>query len=272
MSKIRNMKKILTAFCVLSAFYSAEAQQMEGKVVYERTTQLQLRVQGMGDEAERMIPRSRTDKLEVLFGNNQSLRRAVEDDTPEPSSFEGNGMVIRTFGGGADDVIYNNFAQGVQIDQREFGGKTYVIADSIKKLDWKLTGETKSILGYNCQKAVAFRYGKRSMVEMNNGKMERREVNDTSAIVVWFTPSVPVPVAPEFQGQLPGLILEADINKGNIVYKAVEVAPKVNLALIREPKSGKRVTQEEFAKEREKVLQDMQRNGGGAGRTIRIAN
>lgn len=266
------MKKIVTAFCALSFFCVAEAQQMEGKVVYERTTQLQLRLQGMGDEAERMIPRTRTDKMEVLFGNNQSLRRSVEDETPEPTSFEGNGMMIRTFGGGADDVIYNNYAQGLQIDQREFGGKTYVITDSVKKLDWKLTGETKTILGYTCQKAVAFRYGKRSMMEMNNGKMERKESADTSAITVWFTPSVPVPVAPEFQGQLPGLILEADINKGNIVYKAVEVVPKVNLALIKEPKSGKKVTQEEFVKEREKVLQEMQRNGGGPGRTIRIAN
>jgi GLPGLI family protein len=265
------MKNIIAACFALMIFNCLQAQQKEGRVVYERTMQMQLRIEGMG-EGERMLPRSRTDKMEVLFGNNQSVRRAVEEETPEPTSFEGNGIQIRTFGGGADDIVYNNFSEGRQVDQREFGGKTYVISDSVKKLDWKLTGETKTILGYPCQKAVANRTGTRMMMEMNNGKMERKEVGDTSAIVVWFTPSVPVSVAPEFQGQLPGLILEIDINKGTVVYKALEVQPKVNIALIKEPRSGKKVTAAEFTKEREKLMQEMQKNAGGSGRTIRMVN
>jgi GLPGLI family protein len=79
---------------------------------------------------------------------------------------------------------------------------------------------------------------------------------------VWFTPAIPVPAGPDFQGQLPGLILEIDIN-GMPNYKAIEVSPTVNLASIKEPKGGKKVTEEEFEKERDKVIQEMQRNRPG---------
>ena len=34
--------------------------------------------------------------------------------------------------------------------------------------------------------------GKRMMMNMDNGKMERKEVQDTAAIIAWFTSSIPV--------------------------------------------------------------------------------
>ena len=265
------MKKIITACCLLLVFSNIYSQQKEGKVLYERTAQMTIRISGVGDE-ERSMPRTRTDKMELVFGNNQSIRKAVVEETPEPTSFEGNGIQIRTFGGGADDIVYNNYADSRQVDQREFGGKTYIISDSIAKMDWKLTGETKTILGYPCQKATSQRIGKRTMMSMDNGAMKREEVADTSNIITWFTPSIPVSAGPEYQGQLPGLILEIDINNGRTVYKALEVQQKANLAMIKEPKSGKKVTAAEFAKERDKLMQDMQRNNGGPGRSVRFSN
>ncbi len=105
---------------------------------------------------------------------------------------------------------------------------------------------------------------------MVNGEVKREEVPDTSNITAWFTLAIPVAVSPEFQGQLPGLILAIDINNGRTVYKAIEVSPKVDLAILKEPKDGKKITPKEFADERTKLMKDMQRNG--PGRTIRISN
>ena len=250
---------------------SASGQQKQGKVVYERTVQMQMRMMGMGDDMEHIMPRQRKDKLEVLFANDKSLRRTVEDETPDENT-EGGGMQIRMSVAGANDISFINFATGLVTEQREFAGKEYIIADSIHKLSWKLTGETTTILNYPCQKAVSQRIGKRTMMSMDNGQMKRQEVADTSNITAWFTLSIPVPAGPEYQGQLPGLILGIDINNGRTVYKAIEVSEKTDLAVIKEPTKGKKLSAEAFAKERDKMMEEMQRNNGGRGQTIRISN
>ena len=144
----------------------------------------------------------------------------------------------------------------------------------LRKLNWKLTGETQTILGHACQKATAQNIARRMQMTMDNGKMERKEVTDTSMVIAWFTADIPVPTGPEVQGQLPGLILALDMNNGRMVYKAVEISPKADLASIKEPTKGKKVSPGEFIAERNKMMDEMQKNNqGGNGRNvIRIQN
>jgi GLPGLI family protein len=256
------MKRYWLSGLALAAFCNLQGQQQQGRILYERTTQLQITLAGMDEGMARNIPRSRTDKMEVLFGNNQSIRKPVREESPEPANFEEGAVVIRTFGGGADDQVYLHHDEKRIVEQREFAGKKYIIADSIRTLAWKLTGESKTILGFACQQAIAQRIGSRFSASMVNGSMKRIEVADTSNIVAWFTPAIPVPTGPDYQGQLPGAIMEIDINNGRTVYKALEVSEKTDLSAIKEPRSGKKVTASEFADEQQKLMQDMQKNGG----------
>jgi GLPGLI family protein len=71
---------------------------------------------------------------------------------------------------------------------------------------------------------------------------------------------------------LPGLILEVDINKGQQTFKALSIDPKADIASIKEPTGKKRYTAAEFNKERDKMMSDMQQNGGGPGRVMRFGN
>jgi len=146
--------------------------------------------------------------------------------------------------------------------------KKFIVNDSIRKLSWKLTGETKTILGHVCQQALAQRTGMRTQTMMENGKIERREVMDTTNIVAWFTTEIPVSAGPDVQGQLPGLILALDLNNGRTVYRALEIQPKADIVTIKEPTKGKKVTPDEFTKERDKMMEEMQKNNQGSGRTI----
>jgi hypothetical protein len=61
---------------------------------------------------------------------------------------------------------------------------------------------------------------------------------------------------------LPGTILEIDVNNGRTLFLAKEFDPKGDLKQIKEPK-GKKITPEEFKVEREKMMQEMQKNNGG---------
>jgi GLPGLI family protein len=259
------MKKVSIVFISMCFAVLALAQQKEGKVIYQRNMQLQIRVND-DDHLSQMMPKSRTDKFELSFGNNQSLWKHVDEDD-NSDEISGNGMQIKMMTPGQNDIVFHNFGAAKKVEQKDIMDKKFVVTDSIRKLNWKLTGETQTILGHVCQQAIAERTGKRTQMTMDNGKMERKEINDTTKIIAWFTPDIPVPAGPEVQGQLPGLILALDMNNGRMVYKAIDIQTKVDVASIKEPEKGKKVTPEEYVKERNKLMEEMQKNNQGGGNT-----
>ena len=266
------MKKILAATLSILSLSLVQAQN-EGKVTYERTSQIQIRINDDGHSGlEQQLPRTRTDKFELFFGNQQSLWKAAEQDNDNDNMSSGEGgMQIRMVMAGSDDVLFTNLGTGKRVEKREMFDKTFIIDDSLRKFKWKMTGESKVILNRNCMKAEASDIRSSMQMNMDNGKMERKEITDTVKIIAWFTTDIPVSVGPaEYQGQLPGLILEMDIANGRQVFKAVDISAKVDLALIKEPTGKKRYTTEEFRKERDKMLQEMQMNNQGGQRMIRL--
>jgi GLPGLI family protein len=265
------MKKILFSAGMLLSLLS-HAQMKEGKIIYERTMTIQARnFNNIDPNIAAQIPRTRTDNYELLFSNGQSLYQFLPSATNDDGGTVSGGGFVMRFAGGNNDIVYHNFDKGMKVEQRELMDRSFVITDSIRKGTWKITDETKTILKYTARKAVGQRISTRNQMTMENGEMKRTEVQDTSEVIAWFTTDIPVSVGPEIQGQLPGAILELDINKGLMVYKAVEVSPKVNVKNIKEPKDGKKISAAEFAKERENMMQEMRRNMP-AGNTIRIQN
>jgi GLPGLI family protein len=268
------MRKLLVILS-LACSVNSHSQMKEGRITYERTFQLPTRLfNGANPDFIAQLPKSRTDQFELLFGNNLALWQYLPDASAEgdPNTFTGGGgnMIFRFAGG--NDLSYFNLDKGVSVSQREIMDKNYVVTDSLRKLDWKLSDESKTILNHKAFKAVAQRIGTRPRITMENGEMKREVVADTVAITAWFTPDVPVSAGPaNYQGQLPGLILELEENNGQTVFKAVEVSPKVNASKIKEPKDGKKITQAEFDKEREKAMEEMRKNMPN-GMRIRTTN
>ena len=264
------MKSFIIPFLFISL--SPNAQIKEGTLVFERTVQMPQRMMNINNEISRELPRSRTDQFELLFSDKktlwQFLPNAAEDG--ESGTFAGGGMVIRVMGG-TNDISFYNFEKGLKTDQREVMERTFIVSDSIRKLNWKLTEETKTILDHKAFKAVATRIGERASIRMENGEMKREMIADTATIIAWFTTEIPVPGGPaDFQGQLPGMILEMDINKGQTVYKAIEFSTKVSTSKIKEPKDGKKVTASEFVAERDKLMEEMRKNAPARGNVIRM--
>ncbi|HET6995266.1 MAG TPA: hypothetical protein VFI06_09815, partial [Chitinophagaceae bacterium] len=132
------MKKILIAGGMVLITALSQAQMKEGKVVYERVSQIQIRINDGHEELQNMLPKSRTDNFELTFGNNKSLWKQAEKE--QEDDFGGGGMQIRMFGGGSDDVLYNDFSTGKRTEQRDMFDKKFIIDDSIRSLKWKMTG------------------------------------------------------------------------------------------------------------------------------------
>ncbi|HEX7845783.1 MAG TPA: GLPGLI family protein [Chitinophagaceae bacterium] len=269
------MKRIFVIGCALFAISTVHAQQKEGKVTYQRAAQMQARTFSINGMTQELPASVRTDKFVLSFGNNSSLWKQADPDN-DGETFSGGGdaegFQMRMVVAGSNDVVYHNFDAAKRVEKREMFEKTFVIEDSVRPLKWKMTGETKTILGHTCMKATATNITKRPQTLIADGKIERKEITDTSTVEAWFANDIPVSGGPaEYQGQLPGLILEMNIGNGRIIYTALEISPKVDVAIIKEPTGKKRYTPAEFQKERDKMMDEMNKNmqhGGGNRRII----
>ena len=278
------MKKYLA---IAAAFITVGAQaQMEGKVssptsikegkvIYQRTMRMNnMRFAPAGGanlppelqaQLEKM-PKSRTDDFELLFTSQHSLYQYLPNATDESggvASVSGGGVNIQMRMPGINDVTYIDFSKQIRLDQRDIMEKNFVVSDTLTRLQWKMSEETKPILNFVARKATGTSIVQRPRVTMENGEMKREMINDTVKVIAWYTTDVPVPAGPNFAGQLPGLILELDVNDGQSVTKAIEFSPKVSASKIKEPSEGKKITAAEFTKERDKMMEEMRKNSGG---------
>lgn len=266
---------LLTGLLSLSAL---QAQLKEGTVIYERKINMHKTIQD--EQMKAMVPEFRSSKHMLLFSDSVSMYKTVpEDEAPDPFAGGGGGggvrMVIR--GGSDGSELYKNFSQAKSVQATELGGKNFLIVDTIQQQPWKLGTETRQILGHTCHKATRKVTqpvgGFRMNIMGGGGGAPVRDTSRTVAhttrevdVVAWYADDLVSPVGPENYGQLPGVILQLDVDNSTTVYTATEVKKAVDMKDLKEPKKGKVVTRVEY----QKLMSDLMSNQGpGTGFRMR---
>lgn len=238
------MKQVIFSVSFVLTCFCGFAQQ--GKIVYEQRTDVWRKIK---DESTRsMIPQYNTTRFELDFTREESLFRHLpdEEDIRDKAGDDGDRRFVRVNMGG-NDVIYHNYTTQQSIEQRELGPRKYLIADSLQHQDWKLDGETKMVKGSTCVKALT-------------------KDSQGSAVIAWYTEDLPASAGPGPFGGLPGLILELNINDGEIVYTAQEISTGADgKDLVKAPSEGKHISRKDFKK-----MMEEQMGPAGQGPTIRI--
>lgn len=229
------MKKLFFAFITLGFSGFLQAQQTQGRVVYEHKISLSGEIDG------RPVPINfNPGNVEVLFSNGQSLLKKL----PKLEEVdESEGLSVRIDNPVSNEIVFTNLKTGKSVLSQDFSDKKYLIADTINKLSWTLTGETKTIHGHVCKQATSKR---KSLLGQQFG-ISKEEGQD-EFITVWFAPSIPVAAGPDLQGQLPGLILEINIDNGKIIYTAIELEKVDDISEIKEPVVGTWITKKDFTR------------------------
>jgi GLPGLI family protein len=250
--------KIWFTSLALVAISTLSAQQKEGTILYERKQNMHKNLPN--EQMKAFIPEFRTSNHILLFSDSISVYRLIpEVEAPDPfSGGGGGGNVVFRVGGGAEGDMYKNFAQQKGLQSTELAGKNFLIVDTLKAQPWKLTEETKKILGYTCYKATRKTTAPRMMMRSmtiggpNSGDTVRSNTPPPAPkeieIVAWYTNDIVTPAGPENYGLLPGLILEIDIDNGTTVFKATEVKNTINKKELKEPTKGKPIGRQEFQK------------------------
>jgi len=253
--KLKNMQKLFFLL-VLILPALAIAQNTEGEIVYTETIKLEINLpEGHEDMAASLPKEQKAQKLLYFTATESLYQNAPEDDEGDDviEAGEGDVQIKMVIMRPSENKLYKDLAKAEKIQKEEFFGKLFLISGDLKKYAWKLTGQQKKVLDYNCQQAV---YS-----------------DDEKKVAVWFTPEIPVSSGPGEYGQLPGMILEVSIDDGDRHIVANKVTFKyLEKDAIVVPKKGKKVTAEEFEEIRDAKMKEMEEEMGGGGMRIRIRN
>jgi len=141
--------------------------------------------------------------------------------------------------------LYKNLKENLVLREANSWNVDYLIQDSVKTYDWKITRESQDILGYETRKATA-------------------EIDSITNLVAWYAPRLSFKSGPDVYGGLPGLILKLKKNSktktGGVQTQtttAISIQTGNEKTKITRPKKGKLVNQKEFKEENEKQMQRM---------------
>ena len=245
------MKKSIFVLLAMLTGVLAAAQDgsngflLSGSVIYEQIMKLNIQLEGDAAQFADVLPRERKSEKVLHFTEEASLYENHHTEDPEEALDMHHGGNVMIKMAEPDNKTYTDLKEGLQIEQKEFMSRSFLIESDLPKGNWKLTGQQKMILEYPCQEAISG--------------------EDEKLAIAWFTPAIPVAAGPDRYGNLPGLVLEVILDGGDntITAKSIELK-EPDEAQLKKPAKGKKVTKEEYQAIVEEKMKEMGVEHGAA--------
>ena len=258
---------------------NVNAQGFQGKAHYISKTTIDLNQFGGGrqlSEAQKKQAEARMkqflEKTYVLSFNQEESIFKEDEKSGAPTAGGGRG-----FGGGfasslASGPEYKNLKTKSYIQDQEYFGKKFLIKESMEPLQWKMTGESKTIGQYTAFKATTtkvstdvdftsmFRRGRNGRTEDKSEEEEEKTVEG----IAWYTPQVAVSQGPGEYWGLPGLILEVSAGNITMICNKIVINPEEKIKIVA-PTKGDEVTKEEYNKIVTKKMEEFSNSRGRGG-------
>jgi len=178
-------------------------------------------------------PQFKKLKSTLTFADNKTLFTPIEDESTNNGSFWGDDAMVKQ-----NNTTFADLVAGTLISQKEVFETTFLLKDSIRKIKWKITDETREIAGYTCRRANAL-------------------VLDSVYVVAFYTDEIPVSGGPEAFTGLPGMILGLAMPHENITWFATKVTESYpDAKAMTPPKKGKAVDYKQLVETLHKAMKD----------------
>lgn len=256
---MRDILKYLPLLLFMSAAQNIAAQKAQfithGKIEFEKKVNVLALIKEMQKEEpqsswmEEWLDRFKknnnpfqTTYFNLSFDNNHSQYKAGKEN-PE------NNNNLWFVGNEVDNITYDDFEKQQTVRSKHIYEDYFLITDSTRTINWKITNETRDIAGFTCRRANAV-------------------ILDSVYVVAFYTDQITTPGGPEsFQG-LPGMILGVALPYEHITWFATKVEPMDDKSSITAPTKGKKVSYKEMATLLQNALKDW---GSGAKKAIKNA-
>jgi GLPGLI family protein len=103
-----------------------------------------------------------------------------------------------------NNIVYTNTSSRTSVAQKKIYEETYLVKDSTRKINWKITSEIRNIAGYDCRRANAI-------------------ILDSVYVVAFYTDEISVSGGPEGFSGLPGMILGVALPNEHVTWFATSV-------------------------------------------------
>ncbi|MEN9339395.1 MAG: hypothetical protein RIQ62_707 [Bacteroidota bacterium] len=178
---------------------------LKGKLTFERKMnnhkQMDEMAKGMGSPSmaetfKKQIPKYKTDIFELFFTDKKSIYKPAKDGITESKMMMGAMPADR-------NIVYNNYENHTYTAEKKLFEKTYLVSDSLKQYQWKITEEFRKIAGFNCRRAETI-------------------IMDSVYVIAFYTDAIIAEGGPEGFNGLPGMILGIVMPRLNITYFATQ--------------------------------------------------
>ena len=132
-------------------------------------------------EMMKVYPKFISDIYELRFDASRSVYKLAKENSDNKYLMWGSKPT-------ETDAIVQDMQSKTLSTQKEVFENTYLIKDSLRNLEWRITDETREIAGFECRKAVT-------------------KICDSVYVVAFYTDQIAVSSGPESFGGLPGMIL-----------------------------------------------------------------
>lgn len=231
-----------TLLPVFFLFIHIAQAQIAGRISFEEKIDLHRNIPLEQSHYKNMMPEFNIVKWELTFDGDKSLyQRFIETELKGASANQSYWMRM----GKENRVIYKDLKEQKLVDSREFMQKQFLIKGFTTSRKWKIGSNQKNILGYHCLEAYC-------------------QLDSVTALKAWFSPQLNISNGPEDYQELPGMILQIDINNGERTITATQIQlDNVDTSVIVPPTKGKEITSHEFEKLREEKIKEIsaQRSG-----------
>jgi len=192
------------------------------------------------EQYQKANPQFKSLKSTLAFGKDQTLFTPVEAPF-QPNNFFGDSPGVEQ-----TNTIYTNTSTMTSTSQKRVFEEVYLMKDSTRKINWKVTSEFRTIAGYECRRANAL-------------------IMDSVYVVAFYTDQIPVSGGPESFTGLPGMILGVALPYEHMTWFATKVSElPITDDKLKAPTKGKAVNYTGLLGILKSALKDWGRNGKDA--------
>ncbi|MFC5284128.1 GLPGLI family protein [Pedobacter alpinus] len=137
-------------------------------------------------------------RSKLIFDQNKSLFTPVLEDNEKVK------MGYWLTNAGQINEVYTDFKAKNFSTKKTVFEEDFIVKDSLRKIDWKITSEVREIAGYNCRRANAI-------------------IMDSIYVVAFYTDEIIVSGGPESFTGLPGMILGVVFPREHVNWFATKV-------------------------------------------------
>lgn len=151
------------------------------------------------DNYKKSNPQFKAAKSTLKFNSDKSLYKFEEDAAPANNNWLAENPIADL-----KNIVATDFKSETNTIQKSIYEATYLVKDSVRKINWKITDETRDIAGYECRRANAI-------------------IMDSVYVVAYYSNQIAVSGGPEAFAGLPGMILGLALPHENITWFATKV-------------------------------------------------